>query len=341
MKWNPVAARSGLGLLSAAVVLSLLIFSPAVSPLTAQTAPAKPAAAKAAPAGPTMPAAGGTVSADSKPKALPHKKSLWDTLKQGGLVMPFIGLCSVFVVYLVIDVFLRTAPGRLYPKREVAKARKLFMEGDYVNAYQAMKAKPCSYNNCVKYALAFVGKGKDQTEEALMVEIGRENARLQNRINYLSVIGVCSPMIGLLGTVIGMMGAFTALGESGAADTAKLSEHIGEVLVATASGLFIAIPAFMCFYILRNRLSLKMHELEDQIVSLFRNMPYEHFKGLEIGEEVTYAAVPNWVHQAAPAEAAVILDDDEENVPAATEVSLQGGKAAAAAKAPAQATRGR
>lgn len=338
MNWNPVARQSGLGLLASAIVLSLFIFSPACSSLQAQTA--KPPTAPAAQAAPSMPAAGTSLATDAKPKALPHKKSLWDTLKQGGLVMPFIGLCSVFVVYLVIDVFLRTSTGRLYPKREVTKARKLFSEGDYVNAYQAMKAKPCSFNNCVKYALAFVGKGKDQTEEALMVEIGRENARLQNRINYLSVIGVCSPMIGLLGTVIGMMGAFTALGESGAADTAKLSEHIGEVLVATASGLFIAIPAFMCFYILRNRLSLKMHQLEDQVVSLFRNMPYEHFKGLEIGEEVTYAALPNWVQAGGPAEAAVILDDEDDAIPAATEVSVQ-TKAAASAKAPAQAARGR
>lgn len=238
----------------------------------------------------------------AKPKAAPHKKTLWERLKQGGIVMPFIGLCSVFVIYIVIDMLLRLSTNRLYPPVEVEKARQLFMAGDYVTCYQVMKATSCSFNNCVKYALSFVGKGKEQTEEAILVEVGRENARFQNRINYLSVIGVCSPMIGLLGTVIGMMGAFTTLGESGAQDTAKLSEHIGEVLVATASGLFIAIPAFMFFYILRNRLALKMHELEDQVESLFRNMPYEHFHGLEIGEEVTYAALPNWVGGEAPAQ---------------------------------------
>ena len=61
------------------------------------------------------------------------------------------------------------------------------------------------------------------------------------------------------------------------------------------SGLFIAIPAFMFFYLLRNRLSAQVHELEDQVTSLFRNMPYDHFHGLEIGEEATYAALPNWI----------------------------------------------
>jgi biopolymer transport protein ExbB len=183
----------------------------------------------------------------------------------------------------------------MWPDEEVQKAKQLFMAGDYVNAYQVMKATPCSFNNCVKYGLSFVGKGKEQTEEALLVEVGRENARLQNKINYLSVIGVCTPMIGLVGTVIGMMKAFDELGASGAGETSALAGHIGEVLVATASGLFIAIPAFMFFYILRNRLSAQIHELEDQVTSLFRNMPYEHFHGLEIGEEATYAALPNWI----------------------------------------------
>lgn len=255
-----------------------------------------PVLAESAPVGASAAATEGAAGTESKPKG-PHKKSLWETLKQGGVVMIPIGLCSVFVVYLVIDVYVRTSKGSLLPKRQVQTVQQLFLQGDYVAAYQAMKASPSSFNNCVRYALSHVGKGKDQTEEALLVEIGRENARMQNRINYLSVIGVCSPMIGLLGTVIGMMGAFSALGESGASDTSKLSEHIGEVLVATASGLFVSIPAFMFFYILRNRLAVSMHQLEDEVSALFRNMPYEHFSGLEIGEEVTYAAVPNWVNE--------------------------------------------
>lgn len=241
-------------------------------------------------------------AAEGAAKPSGHPESLMGKIKQGGIVMWPIAICSVFTIYLVVDIFLRTADKKLAPDEEVEKAQQLFMAGDYVNAYQVMKATPCAYNNIVKYGLSYVGKGKDQTEEALLVELGRENSRLQNKINYLSVIGVCTPMIGLLGTVVGMMGAFAALGTSGAGDTSALSGHIGEVLVATASGLFIAIPAFMFFYILRNRLLAKMHSLEDKVMSLFRNMPYEHFHGLEIGEEVTYAALPNWLGENAAAQ---------------------------------------
>jgi len=268
--------------------ISFMIFAVA---FMAMSCPVVVAAEESAPAA--------TEEAASK---APKKKTLFATIAQGGWVMWPIGLCSVFTIYLVVDMYLRLSQKKLCPEAEVEKAKQMFMAGDYVNCVQALKTVNCAFNNCVRYGLSFVGKGKEQTESALLAEVDRESNRLQNRINYLSVIGVCTPMIGLLGTVVGMMGAFDSLGSGGAAgggdDTSALSHHIGEVLVATASGLFIAIPAFMFFYMLRNRLAAQMHELEDQVTSLFRNMPYEYFHGLEIGEDVTYAALPNWLEQA-------------------------------------------
>jgi biopolymer transport protein ExbB len=102
-------------------------------------------------------------------------------------------------------------------------------------------------------------------------------------------------MVGLLGTVSGMRGAFSSLGSSGIGDPAALSAHIGEVLIATASGLFIAIPAFMGFYFLRNKLQGSIHTLQEMAESLFRNAPYEYLKDADVGQEETYAALPNWV----------------------------------------------
>ena len=125
--------------------------------------------------------------------------------------------------------------------------------------------------------------------------MNKANASIQTRINYLSVIGVCTPMIGLTGTVTGMMTAFATLKTSGAGDPAKLSGAIGEVLIATASGLFIAVPAFMFFYFLRNRLQVSISGLQEIVQALFRKMPYEHLKDAHVGEEEFFAAVPNWV----------------------------------------------
>ena len=118
---------------------------------------------------------------------------------------------------------------------------------------------------------------------------------MQTYISYLSVIGVCAPMLGLTGTVTGMIKAFEKLGSAGIGDPSGLSAAIGEVLVATASGLFIAIPAFTAFYFLRNRAAKALHDIQDTMNSLLRKMPYEQLAGVHIGDEEVYAAPPNWI----------------------------------------------
>jgi biopolymer transport protein ExbB len=66
------------------------------------------------------------------------------------------------------------------------------------------------------------------------------------------------------------------------------------VLVATASGLFIAIPAFGAFYYLRNRAAKALHDIQDTMAGLLRKMPYDKIAGAHIGDEELYAADPEW-----------------------------------------------
>jgi outer membrane biosynthesis protein TonB len=89
-----------------------------------------------------------------------------------------------------------------------------------------------------------------------------------------------------------MIRAFSTIGSSGIGDPSALSAAIGEVLVATATGLFVAIPAFAFYYVFSNRITVVTVFAEDVISSLFRGMPYEEFAGLEIGDEPVYAASP-------------------------------------------------
>jgi biopolymer transport protein ExbB len=223
------------------------------------------------------------------------EKTFIDVLKEGGWCMYPIGLFSVATVWLIIDIWLRTNDKKMTPEEDVSVAKQAFMAGDYTGAYQAMKAASSPFATVVRSALGSVGYGKSATEEALIAEVDKVNSTLQTRINYLSVIGVCTPMVGLLGTVSGMRGAFASLGSAGIGDPAALSGHIGEVLIATAAGLFIAIPAFMGFYFLRNKLQSGVHHLEEEAERLFRNAPYDYLKDADVGQEETFAALPNWI----------------------------------------------
>ncbi len=241
------------------------------------------------------PAEGAAATAESS-------HTLIDRFIEGGWVMYPITACSIALVWLTVDLWMRTGIKKLAPPAQVAQVQDLFRAGDYVGAYQFCKGNPSSFTNTSRVALSFLGDGHEATEAALFVELNKANSAIQTRINYLSVIGVCTPMIGLTGTVTGMMSAFATLKTSGAGDPAKLSGAIGEVLIATASGLFIAVPAFMFFYFLRNRLQVSITDLQEVVMGLFRKMPYQHLKDAHVGEEEFYAAIPNWVaNDATPA----------------------------------------
>lgn len=249
------------------------------------------APAPAAPADSTQ-AAG---DAGASPSPTPKPKSLLQMIKDGGWVMIPIGLVSVATVYLIGDGIVRTGAKKIAPPQYSEAVKNFFRQGDYVGAYNFCKANPSPLTNVLRTGVSLLGEGKQIAEEGMIGEINKENGRLQVWISYLSVIGVCSPMLGLLGTVTGMIKAFQTLGESGIGDPSKLAGAIGEVLTATASGLFIAIPAFVAFYILRNRAAGAIHEIQDTVNSIFRKMPYDTLAGVHIGDDELYAAAPNWL----------------------------------------------
>lgn len=228
-----------------------------------------------------------------------HKKTLWEQIAEGGWVMVPIGLCSIFTVYLIGDGIIRTGRKKASPPELEEGVKNLFRQGDYVGAYNYCKANPSPLTNVLRVGVGLLGEGKQVAEDGIMGELSKENGKMQTWISYLSVIGVCAPMIGLLGTVTGMIRAFATLGSSGIGDPSSLSAAIGEVLVATASGLIIAIPAFGAFYFLRNRAASILHHIQDTIALLFRKMPYDSLAGVHIGDDELYAAQPNWLAPAA------------------------------------------
>lgn len=246
------------------------------------------------------------VAADAPTKSFSEKR-FWDMLVMGGWMMIPLAGFSIAMVWLVIDGIQRSSLKRMIPEADVERLRNFFRAGDYVGGYQACVDNPSAFTNVVRAGLVNVGDGKDATEDSVLAEVNREQTRQSTRLSYLSVIGVCSPMVGLLGTVIGMIKAFGELGQGGATqNTTGLSNAIGEVLMATASGLFVAIPAFMGFFYLRNRLQGAIHDVENEVGNLFRKFPYHLAEGVHVGDQELYANAPAWVEgtgDEAPAQA--------------------------------------
>jgi biopolymer transport protein ExbB len=241
----------------------------------AQTAPTAPAATPDASA----------AEANGNPPPPPEQATtLPDLLKQGGPVMFFLGIASVCVVWFTGEGFFALRAGKLAPKAVIARLREAFSSGNYQEAWNICQSNKCFMSNVLGAGLERVGRGKDAVEFAVEETAIRESTNLKTNTTYLSVIGVVSPMIGLTGTVWGMIKAFHTLGQSGITDPSKLAGNIGEVLVATASGLIVAIPAFVFFYILRARAQNAILFAEAQVYRMLDEVPYEQLAGVRIGE---------------------------------------------------------
>jgi len=215
--------------------------------------------------------------------------SIIEMILHGGPLIIMIWLAivgtSVIMVTFIIQLFLQVRRQSLAPKALVAALDESLKAGNFQEAWETCKANSKTYiAGVLGGALERIGRGKDATETAL-IELGvRESQAFKTRNSYLSVIGVISPMIGLLGTVIGMMGAFAVLGQSGVSDPRKLAMSIGEVLLATASGLFIAIPAFIFYYYFRNRINDATVYADSELNHLVEDIPYDEVRGMRIGE---------------------------------------------------------
>ena len=226
-----------------------------------------------------------------------HKGTILDTIKEGGPLIIMIWLAilgtSITMVTFVIQNILTLQNNKIAPPPLVNSLRETIEAGNYQEAWEICNANKNYLANVLKAALSRLGRGKEAVEDALAEHGLREATMIRTRNSYLSVIGVVSPMIGLLGTVIGMMGAFAVLGNSGIADPRALASKIGEVLLATASGLFIAIPAFVSYYIFRNQAQMVIVHGDDIVNSLVRDIPFSELQGLQIGEAFSAGSTGN------------------------------------------------
>lgn len=218
----------------------------------------------------------------------PENLSILETILHGGPLIIFIWFCilgtSTAMVTFIIQLFLILRAESLAPKALVESLQSTLAAGNYQEAWEICRANKAYIALVLRGALERLGRGKDAVEVALLEHGTRAAQVLKTKNSYLSVIGVVAPMIGLLGTVIGMMGAFAVLGSSGVQDPRALALRIGEVLMATASGLFIAIPAFVFYYYFRNRALTVVVDADDTLGRLVEDIPFDELTGLKIGE---------------------------------------------------------
>jgi biopolymer transport protein ExbB len=191
-------------------------------------------------------------------------------------------IASILMVTFIIDGFIKLRVPKLAPPAFIAKAKELVRLGAYQELWEYCRTNPCFVATILQAGLERLGRGRDAVE-SMISEVGmKEATKLKENMSYLSVIGVITPMIGLTGTVVGMIAAFKALGTDG--DPTGLSAAISKVLYATAGGLIVAVPAFVFYYYFRNRAQSCILEAQNMINRILDEIPFEELSGVRIGE---------------------------------------------------------
>jgi len=127
-------------------------------------------------------------------------------------------------------------------------------EKHYQEAYEVARNDQSFLGRVLEAGMARLSAGYDQTTAAMQDAGEKENMRLEQRLNYLALVAQISPMVGLMGTVHGMINAFQEIAQSQATPKpSQLADDIALALVTTLIGLWIAIPAIASFHIFRNR----------------------------------------------------------------------------------------
>ncbi len=169
-------------------------------------------------------------------------------------IMMFLIALSVTAVYLMIDHLLTIRRSDIMPEGLSDHVRELLAAGQLAEADLACRAKPSFLSFVLIQGLAEVEGGWSAVEKALEDATAEQSARLFRKLEYLSVLANIAPMVGLLGTVVGMIMAFKQVAETqGSAGAGDLAEGIYTALVTTVAGLLIAIPSLGAFAIFRSR----------------------------------------------------------------------------------------
>jgi biopolymer transport protein ExbB/TolQ len=170
---------------------------------------------------------------------------MWHLLKQGGLVMYPLGLCSLLTVAIALERFWRYRRLDRDPQVILAKARQTLAAGG--NPHPAWSADAAPASQAVAALFATAGRARSALEESVRAALAAAGLHLGNYLGIVGTIGNIAPFIGLFGTVLGIIRAFRDIGEVGAAGPAVVATGISEALVATAAGLFVAITAVIVY----------------------------------------------------------------------------------------------
>ena len=192
---------------------------------------------------------------------------------KGGLVMWPILLCSVIALGICLERAFRLRHGKVINKEFIGYLSSLSGQGDFEKVVQLCQShNKLAMSRVVQSGIRRARYGVLEVERAIEITGSHEATLLQANLRGLGVLGNLTPMLGLLGTVIGMIKAFNVISEMGTGNPSLVAAGISEALITTAAGLIVGIPTLAMYHYFKGKVDKFVFEMEEVSLQLVEDI---------------------------------------------------------------------
>jgi biopolymer transport protein ExbB len=201
-----------------------------------------------------------TTKAAEPPKAgaAPHQSEsfLWWIIKTSGIIGAVIFLLSIYFVAVTVQQFLDLREKVAMPPELLAECDRLLEARNVQEMYNILRADDSYFGRTLSVGIAELQHGVNEAREVMERQADACTVEMEKKISILATLGTLGPMIGLLGTLKGMIASFSEIAISGVKmDAGKVAGGISEALVLTFEGVALSVPAIYFYALFRNRIS--------------------------------------------------------------------------------------
>jgi biopolymer transport protein ExbB len=182
-------------------------------------------------------------------------------IKAGPLIYP-LGLCSLLASMITIERVYALRRRRVLPREIIEVVETVRPGRDLGTAIEVCRRNPGVLSNIMRIGLELAGEHWEVIRDAVLDSGRQETTVLERHLVWLQTVAQAAPLLGLLGTVLGMIKVFAAISISGLGDPQALSEGISEAMITTAVGLSIGIPTLVAYNLLSAKSEALITEIE-------------------------------------------------------------------------------
>lgn len=200
-------------------------------------------------------------------------KGLFGMFQRGGILMWPILLCSIVALAFSLERTIGLRSATVFPQKLLQDVKALIGEGRVENAVETCDRSGSPFGRILHACLSRADASGYEMESALEEAGSRVLYDLRRNARPLGIIADVSPLLGLMGTVLGMIKAFEVVARTGALGKAELlAQGIAEALLTTAFGLAVAVPAMVLYHFFRSRADGLLREMEDACLDIVNDL---------------------------------------------------------------------